>query len=130
MAEDAPARPLFTKIMACGSDPSDNTITFSIATDDDKGMHVDIALELVGPLMAAIAAEASSLMAVLPDDQRDRSATLKTRSISVGITETGSPVLLIELANGALLPLEATQGDLAGFAAELASVSAPPGRKH
>lgn len=119
--------PIYTQLLAAGSDPNDRTITFVVGTSPQEGVRLDIALGLVGPLMAAINAEALKLNADLTEDERLRSATLHANAVFLSQDSEGRPMIVFELSNRSMLPLTIKSVDnLAGFAAEMKLLSERP----
>ncbi|MDI6624695.1 MAG: hypothetical protein QME55_08190 [Brevundimonas sp.] len=118
-------------LLFAGSDPTDNTITLQLGLDDGRAMRVDLALGVVGPVLAAINAEAMKLNAGLSEEGRLISSSLKASDVWLDQDAEGNPMLVFELANGSLLPLAVKSGDFAGLAAEMALLaSVPPGAAH
>lgn len=116
--------PVFDRILVSGSDPADQTITVVFGVADGTGVRLDMTLAVVGALQGILAAEAHSLNAGIPLEDR-ASVPLSCDHISITQTSTGSPVLVLGLVSGSILPLELKSGDLAGLSAELALLSAP-----
>lgn len=118
------------KILFAGSDPTDNTITLSLGIDGERALRLDLALGVVGPVIAALNAEALKLNALLPEERRT-SATLNASAVWLSEDSAGNPMLVFELANGSLLPLAMGSGDFAGLAREMALLASPPsGQPH
>ena len=118
-------------LLFAGSDPTDNTITLQLGIDEDRAVRVDLALSVVGPVLAAINAETMKLNAGLSDEQRSNSASLKANAVWLSQDADENMMLVFELANGSLLPLVMKSGDFAGLAAEMALLaSVPPGSAH
>jgi hypothetical protein len=122
--------PIYNQLLQAGSDPTDRTVTVVIGTDATHGVRIDMSLDLIGPLMGALAAEAEKLNAGLSEEERSNSSTLNARSIWLSQDAEGHPMMVFELANGSLLPLAITGGDsLAGFARELTLLAGTPGER-
>lgn len=118
---------VFTTLIEVGSNPVNQTISLSIANDERKGFQIDIALSLVGPLLAAISAEAFKLTGGVTSTM---ASSLKAHSVFLSQDPDGNPMIVFELANGALLPLALRSGDLAGLSAEMALLAAPKGPRN
>lgn len=118
--------PIFNCILAAGSDPSDRSVTVVLGTDETNGIRVDVQLGLVGPLMAALAAEAAKLNAALSEEERSQSATLNAQAVWLSQDLEGSPMLVFELNGGTLLPMAMRSGDFAGLAAEMSLLAGKP----
>ena len=122
---------IFRRLLVAGSDPADRTITLQLGLDDGRAARIDLALGVVGPVLAALNAEALKLNAGLSEEERSESTTLKARAAWLSLDAEGDPMLVFELANGSLLPLSMKSGDFAGLAAEMALLASnPPGEAH
>lgn len=124
--EDDSAPLVGTRLLDVGSDPSDNTITLVLQVGDDSAMRVDFILGLVGPLLAAIAAEAMKLNALLSEEVKS-STTLNAKAAWLSEDLEGNPMLVFELSSGSLLPLALKSGDFAGLAREMMLLASPAG---
>lgn len=121
--------PIFRQLLFAGSDPSDRTITLQLGLDDGRAARIDLALGVIGPVLAALNAEALKLNADLSEEQRSNSATLNASAAWLSQDAEGHPMLVFELANGSLLPLSMKSGDFAGLAAEMGLLASnPPGK--
>ena len=118
--------PVYNQLLGLASDASDKTVTFCIGNSPTEGFSANIALGLVGPLVAALTAEARKLNTDLRDVAGVNAATLNCRAVWLSQDAEGSPVFVFELANGSPLPLAIKGGDLSELAAELTLLSAPP----
>lgn len=118
--------PIFDRILASGCDPSDRTVTVALGTAEGTSMRIDMRLGLVGPVVAAVAAEAAKLTSLLPDNEPSYSATLNAKAAWISEIADERPVIVFELENGTLLPLVMHSGDFAGLAAEMGLLAAKP----
>lgn len=119
------------RLLFAGSDPTDETITLQLEVDDARAVRVDISLGLVGPILAAISAEAMKLNAGRSEEQRSLSTTLSANGVWLSQDADDNPMLVFELVNGSLLPLSMKSGDFAGLAREMVLfASNPPGVPH
>lgn len=118
-------RPIYKQLVFAGSDPSDRTITLALGSSPEHVVGIDISLALVGPLMAAVHAEAHKLNEDLAEEERANTSTLNANAVF--LSQIGSkPAIVFELANGSLLPLVLNSMDnIAGFAAELTLLAKP-----
>jgi hypothetical protein len=116
------------RLLFSGSDAADKTITLKLGIDDERAIRVDLALGIVGPVLAAINAEAIKLNAGISEEQKT-SASLNASAVWLSRDAEGSPMLVFELANGSLLPLAMKSGDFAGLAQEMALLAAPRPRE-
>lgn len=126
MSDDQDQPPIYRQLLFAGSDASDHTITIALGTGAESGVRVDIAASLVGPLVAAIMAEAYKLNEVMTEDERSNASSLNANGVFVSQIG-GKPAIVFELSNGSLLPLVIESAEnLAGFAAELALMAKSP----
>lgn len=119
-------RPVYTRLLAAGSDPEDRTVSVALGVNESDGIRVDLGLGLVGPLMAALAVEAEKLNAALSEADRVTSASLNATGVWLTQDAQGRPAIVFELANGSPLPIVLAGEDLSSFAAELALLCAKP----
>ena len=121
---------IFDNLVFAGSDPSDRTITLQLS-NSEWSTRIDFTLGTVGPILAAINAEALKLNAGLSEEERLHSAKLAAKAVWLAMDSDQNPMIVFELANGSLLPLLMKNGDLAGLAAEMTLLSSrPPGEAH
>ena len=119
------------QLLDVGSDPSDNTITLVLGVGEGSAMRTDFHVSLVGPMMAAIAAEATKLNSILTEEERSSSTALNATAAWLSEDLSGNPMLVFELPSGSLLPLAMKSGDFAGLAREMLLLSAPSdGERH
>lgn len=126
MSDDQADPPIYRQLLFAGSDASDRTITIALGTGAELGARVDIAAALVGPLVAAVMAEAYKLNQVMTEDERSNASSLNANGVFLSEIG-GKPAIVFELSSGSLLPLVIESAEnLAGFAAELALLSRRP----
>ncbi len=118
--------PIYNQLMFAGSDPADRTVTLALGTGAPQGIRIDMKLGLIGPVLAALSAEAYKLNEFLTEEERLQTSTLNANTVFLSEVE-GKPAIVFELVGGSMLPLVIHNAeDLAAFAAELTLLVARP----
>jgi hypothetical protein len=118
--------PIYNQLMFAGSDPSDRTVTIALGTGAPEGVRIDMKLGLIGPLVAALSAEAYKLNEFLTEEERSQTSTLNANAVFLSMVD-GKPAIVFELVSGSMLPLVINSVEnLAEFAGELTLLAQQP----
>ena len=119
--------PVFDRVFDSRHSKDDKTVSLTLGVNESQGLSISIRYSAIGPIMAAIAAEAAALAPYLTKEESETSTTLNANAVWLSESESGNPMIVFELANGSLLPLEIQSGDLTGLADEMALLTAKKG---